>query len=247
MLSVASTSKLPLIPILKLQQTRSVTKTLTTRSFCSSTKRLNSPTTKIETVLFSCDQETASKRLKMAAASAFGMSSVFKLLAIRFSKTFLGSSFGIEEPVKELAIRPMLLPYFKVDLSLNGKILVGDDNEMQISGKLSSLTSSTIRCLLISTSFHHLYTTLVTTQDATFPGFSLSPLHELNLNSLADSETIPFDENVHLNQLNQSISLIPFSISPLNLLKKLSNYPRPKNSGVTFSESLLRFGLSRFC
>lgn len=134
MLSIASTSKLPFIPIITLRQTRSIPRNLN-RSFCSSTNLLNNSTTKIQTVLFECDQETASKRLTMAAASAFGMSSVFKLLAIRFSKTFLGSSFGLEEPLKELAIRPMLLPYFKVDLSLNGRIIIGEDNEMQISGE----------------------------------------------------------------------------------------------------------------
>lgn len=78
----------------------------------------------------------------------------------------------------------------------------------------------------------------MTVQDATFPGFSLSPLHELNLNSLADSETIPFDEKIHLHQQNQSISLVPFSVSPLSLLKKLAAYPRPRDAGVSFSESL---------
>lgn len=100
----------------------------------SQTKRfINSNSTKIQTILFQCDKETASKRLTTAAASAFGGKSILLLMLSRFGKTFLG--LNIQEPVTQIAIIPMLLPYFKVDLSLRGRITIGDDNDMDIAGK----------------------------------------------------------------------------------------------------------------
>lgn len=65
----------------------------------------------------------------------------------------------------------------------------------------------------------------------------MSPLHELNVNSISDTEPVKFDPQLHSNQYNQEIQIIPFSVSPLSLLTKLASYPRsPSSSNVTFSK-----------
>lgn len=194
MISFASTSRLPLL-ISKRTPTL-----LTIRSF-SKSKRNN---TKIETVLFACDETTAKERLETAAASAFGLMTVVKLLLYRFSRPL---GFQMENPLELKAIKPMLLPYFKVDLSMRGQITVGE-SVMDIS---------------------------VTALDATVPAFKLSPLDQLNVDSLTGEVPVPFDPTVHLNQYSQSISLLPFSQSPLRTLKKLASYPRTINDKFSVS------------
>lgn len=59
------------------------------------------------------------------------------------------------------------------------------------------------------------------------PGFHLPPLSQLNVSPpINNADLVSFSPAEHLTQHGQSVTQIPFSRHPLNLLKKLSSMPR---------------------
>ncbi|ORY78429.1 hypothetical protein BCR35DRAFT_332309 [Leucosporidium creatinivorum] len=153
---------------------------------------------KIETVPFHLSPVDALDRLDEAGASAFGVGAVFNLLWNRIMKRW-GLGGGVA--MKQVAMRALLLPVWRVDLAVKGKGLIGEA-EMNLS---------------------------VSTTDASLPGFQLAPLHNLTVRSPWDSEPETFKPEVHSKQLRDQgheITVLPFTVGPLSLLNKIAALPR---------------------
>ncbi|GAA5895301.1 hypothetical protein JCM5296_002034 [Sporobolomyces johnsonii] len=150
---------------------------------------------KIQTIPFRLPPENGQTLSETAAHGAFGFSFVFALLASRFLRRF---GFNFDTGVEQLALKPLLLPVWKVDLAMKGKALV-DDTELNL----------TIKAI-----------------DASIPGFKLSPLDELVVSPPWDVDPVPFSPSEHSIQHGQEITILPFTRSPLNLLDKIAATPR---------------------
>lgn len=72
----------------------------------------------------------------MAAASAFGVSHVFRLVVSRFLRRWFG--FDLGHDVRQIAFKPLLVPVWKVDLAMKGKAVVGDVEMELNSASLAS-------------------------------------------------------------------------------------------------------------
>ncbi|TNY19898.1 hypothetical protein DMC30DRAFT_447514 [Rhodotorula diobovata] len=151
---------------------------------------------KIQTIPFQLAPDAALRVSETAAASAFGVQNVFRLLASRFLRRWFG--FSLDNEIRRIAFTPLLVPVWKVDLSLKGKALVGDI-EMQLN--ISALDSS-------------------------LPGFRLPPLSDLTVAPPLASPPVPFSTSTHLTQFDQPVTLLPFTRHPLNLVHKLKSFPR---------------------
>lgn len=154
-----------------------------------------------------------------AAASAFGVQNVFRLLASRFLRRWFG--FSLDNEIRRIAFTPLLVPVWKVDLSLKGKALVGDI-EMQ-------LNSPCRLCLLACKRGVELtcrHTFAVSALDSSLPGFRLPPLSDLTVAPPLASPPVPFSTSTHLTQFDQPVTLLPFTRHPLNLVHKLKSFPR---------------------
>ncbi|GAA5878433.1 hypothetical protein JCM1840_002583 [Sporobolomyces johnsonii] len=150
---------------------------------------------KIQTIPFRLPPENGQTHSETAAHGAFGVSFVFALLASRFLRRF---GINFDTGVEQLALKPLLLPVWKVDLAMKGKALV-DDTELNL----------TIKAI-----------------DASIPGFKLSPLDELVVSPPWDVDPVPFSPSEHSVQHGQEITILPFTRSPLNLLDKIAATPR---------------------
>ena len=78
----------------------------------------------IQTIPFQLAPDAALRVSETAAASAFGVQNVFRLLASRFLKRWFG--FALDDEIRQIAFTPLLVPVWKVDLAMRGKALVGD-------------------------------------------------------------------------------------------------------------------------
>ena len=81
---------------------------------------------------------------------------------------------------------------------------------------------------------------IVTALDAGFVGFELDPLDKLSLSGAEwEHEPVPFDPAVHLKQHDTTVTVLPWTRSPLNALKAISSMPFTdlENDGVDLSES----------
>ncbi|GAA5917675.1 hypothetical protein JCM6882_008319 [Rhodosporidiobolus microsporus] len=182
---------------------------------------------KIQTVPFQITPERGLHISNTAAHSAFGVTYVLRLLLARFFQRFFGVSpeaFGgfFHTGVRRIAFKPLLLPVWKVDLAMQGKALL-DQCEMSLG--ISALNAS-------------------------LPGFRLDPLDRLSASPPLDPEEAPlepFSPSKHLTPFSSlpsstdfpsgtpDVALIPFTRTPLNLLDKLSSFPRSLASeGLSF-------------
>ncbi|GAA5867544.1 hypothetical protein JCM8547_001214 [Rhodosporidiobolus lusitaniae] len=172
---------------------------------------------KVQTIPFQITPERGVHISTTAAHSAFGVGYVLRLLLARFFHRFFGVSLDsgfFHTGVKRVAFKPVLLPIWKLDLAVKGKALL-DQAEMQLN--ISALNAS-------------------------LPGFRLDPLDRLTVNPPFEVEPIPFSASEHLDPFSQldpspsfpsgqpSVSLIPFTRTPLNLLSKLTSFPRGLSS-----------------
>ncbi|BGP13580.1 hypothetical protein JCM10213_008717 [Rhodosporidiobolus nylandii] len=168
---------------------------------------------KIQTIPFQYPPSRGLEISSTAAHSAFGISHVARLLLARFFERFGLSreAFGgfFETGVRRIAFRAVLLPVWKVDLAMRGKALL---DQAELSLNISAL-------------------------DASLPGFRLSPLDRLSVSPPFEVPPVPFSPSTHLNPFSSlppsrafptppSVTPIPFTRSPLNLLRKLSALPR---------------------
>lgn len=99
----------------------------------------------IQTIPFQLAPDAALRVSETAAASAFGVQNVFRLLASRFLKRWFG--FALDDEIRQIAFTPLLVPVWKVDLAMRGKALVGDV-QMQLNSA-STFTSPCVRALLL--------------------------------------------------------------------------------------------------
>ncbi|GAA5890976.1 hypothetical protein JCM8208_003114 [Rhodotorula glutinis] len=150
----------------------------------------------IQTIPFQLAPDAALRVSETAAASAFGVQNVFRLLASRFLKRWFG--FHLDDEIRHVAFTPLLVPVWKVDLAMKGKALVGDV-QMQLN---------------------------ITALDSSLPGFRLPPLSDLTVSPPFASEPVPFSSAEHLHQHGQDITLVPFTRHPLHLVNKLKAFPR---------------------
>lgn len=81
---------------------------------------------------FVLGKEQAEYTLETAAATAFGVGSVTRLLIARFLRK-LGIEY--ELPVRRIAVRPLLLPTWRVDLRMGARGVLGEA-EMQFQREL---------------------------------------------------------------------------------------------------------------
>lgn len=95
----------------------------------------------IQTIPFQLAPDAALRVSETAAASAFGVQNVFRLLASRFLQRWFG--FALDDEIRQIAFTPLLVPVWKVDLAMRGKALVGDV-QMQLNSA-STFTSSCVR------------------------------------------------------------------------------------------------------
>ncbi|GAA6056316.1 hypothetical protein JCM3770_000666 [Rhodotorula araucariae] len=131
-----------------------------------------------------------------AAASAFGVPQVFRLLVSRFLRRWFG--FNLDTEIRRIAFTPLLVPVWKVDLAMKGKAVVGDV-QMQLN---------------------------ITALDASLPGFRLPPLSDLTVAPPFAAPPVPFSRAEHLTQHGERITLLPMTQHPLDLVRKLKAFPR---------------------
>ncbi|KAK4692547.1 hypothetical protein P7C70_g9103, partial [Phenoliferia sp. Uapishka_3] len=79
--------------------------------------------TKIETIPFILPLSSAQHNLQTAAHTAFGLSSVIQLLLSRFLKRI---GIPYEPPVRCIAIKPILVPTWRVDLRMGANGVLGE-------------------------------------------------------------------------------------------------------------------------
>ncbi|SCZ96620.1 BZ3500_MvSof-1268-A1-R1_Chr4-4g07486 [Microbotryum saponariae] len=139
-----------------------------------------------------------------------------------FLRMTLNRVFGniFETGVERLAFRGVLLPVWKIDLAIKGTAWL--DAQMSMS---------------------------VSASNATIPGYKMSPLDQLTVDSTWDSEPVPFSPSHHagrqvvvrdpedgsvveLRHGEESVPLtvVPFTHHPLNLLRKITGLPRTTES-----------------
>ncbi|GAA5878432.1 hypothetical protein JCM1840_002582 [Sporobolomyces johnsonii] len=129
----------------------------------------------------------------MAAYRSFGLLTGLKALFAPILRRF-----GYDSGVEHLAFRPVLLPVWKVDLSLEGKAVI---DEMQ-------------------------YDLIVSVLDASVAGFDHPVLASLSMHSDWAVPPVPFSRSRHSMQHSQEIAILPFTRHPLNLLDKIAAFPR---------------------
>ncbi|GAA5978172.1 hypothetical protein JCM10908_004257 [Rhodotorula pacifica] len=157
------------------------------------------PDQKIQTVPFALSPDKGYELSQMAATTLFGLPHVLQLAAHRILSSWFGYTALKPTAIREVAFSPVLLPVWMVDIVVKGKALLGDT---QVDLDVSSTASP-------------------------IPGFHLPPLSQLNVSPpLNNSDLVPFSPSEHLTQNGQTVTLIPFTRHPLNLLKKLSSLPR---------------------
>ncbi|BGP45791.1 hypothetical protein JCM10450v2_001621 [Rhodotorula kratochvilovae] len=151
---------------------------------------------KIQTIPFQLAPDDALQVSETAAASAFGVPQVFRLLVSRFLRRWFG--FNLDTEIRRIAFTPLLVPVWKVDLAMKGKAVVGDV-QMQLN---------------------------ITALDASLPGFRLPPLSDLTVSPPFASPPVAFSRAEHLHQHGQDITLLPLTRHPLHLVRKLKAFPR---------------------
>ncbi|GAA5933099.1 uncharacterized protein JCM15063_002296 [Sporobolomyces koalae] len=161
---------------------------------------------KLQTVPFQLPPSKARDISYTAAASSFGVSTVFAHLFSRFCQRWFGFSPAVlDSGIVEKAFKMVLVPVWKVDLVMRGKALL-EDTELDLNSKSSFAVSAL---------------------DSSLPGFRLSPLDELPLNAPFAPETaVPFSPDAHGTQHDTPVTIIPFTHHPLNLLSKIASLPR---------------------
>ncbi|KDE06959.1 hypothetical protein MVLG_02698 [Microbotryum lychnidis-dioicae p1A1 Lamole] len=184
---------------------------------------------KIQTIPFHLPGWKASEYCSVGAHSAFGFGTFLRMTLNRF----FGNIF--ETGVERVAFRGVLLPVWKIDLAIKGTAWL--DAQMSFS---------------------------VSASDATIPGYKMSPLDQLTVDSTWDSEPVPFSPSHHagrqvvvrdpedgsvveLRHGEESVSLtvVPFTHHPLNLLRKITGLPRTTESqhGIGLDPSSIKASL----
>ncbi|GAA5976912.1 hypothetical protein JCM11641_002194 [Rhodosporidiobolus odoratus] len=169
---------------------------------------------KIQTIPFQIAPERGLQICLTAAHSAFGISYVFRLLLARFFRKWFGmdtEAMGgfFDTGVKRIAFKPVLLPVWKVDVAMQGKALL-DQSELSLN---------------------------ISAVNASLPGFRLDPLDRLSVSPPFEVPPVPFSPSTHLTPFSSldpsetfpeqpSVTAIPFTRSPLNILSKLASFPR---------------------
>ncbi|GAA5915860.1 hypothetical protein JCM5296_000201 [Sporobolomyces johnsonii] len=146
----------------------------------------------IQTIPFVLSPEQGFQYCMMAAYRSFGFLTGLKALFAPFLRRF-----GYDSGVEHLAFRPVLLPVWKVDLSLEGKAVI---DEMQ-------------------------YDLIASVLDASVAGFDHPVLASLSMHSDWAVPPVPFSRSRHSMQHSQEIAILPFTRHPLNLLDKIAAFP----------------------
>ncbi|SCV68994.1 BQ2448_2014 [Microbotryum intermedium] len=139
-----------------------------------------------------------------------------------FLRMTVNRIFGdiFETGVERVAFRGVLLPVWKVDLALKGTAWL--DAQMNMS---------------------------VSASDAVIPGYKMSPLDQLTVDSSWDTEPVAFSPSKHAgpevvvrnaedgsivepedDQDSVPLAVVPFTHHPLNLLRKITGLPRTTES-----------------
>ncbi|GJN88766.1 hypothetical protein Rhopal_001735-T1 [Rhodotorula paludigena] len=163
----------------------------------------SAPSSSRAAIPFQLSPKDGQRISEMAAASAFGVSHVFRLVVSRFLRRWFG--FDLGHDVRQIAFKPLLVPVWKVDLAMKGKAVVGDV-EMELN---------------------------ITALDSALPGFRLHPLSSLTVSPPFAVPPVPFDSAAHLTQFDTPITLLPLTQHPLNLVSKLQSFPRKFSSDGT--------------
>ncbi|GAA6000816.1 uncharacterized protein JCM10292_006442 [Rhodotorula paludigena] len=218
-------------PALSPSPSRALSSTPRSRARASRASRAaqNSPTAlagpppssaggKIQTIPFQLSPKDGQRISEMAAASAFGVSHVFRLVVSRFLRRWFG--FDLGHDVRQIAFKPLLVPVWKVDLAMKGKAVVGDV-EMELNTMPGALRLT------------YFVARVVTALDSALPGFRLHPLSSLTVSPPFAVPPVPFDSAAHLTQFDTPITLLPLTQHPLNLISKLQSFPRKFSSDGT--------------
>ncbi|GAA6062163.1 hypothetical protein JCM10212_005118 [Sporobolomyces blumeae] len=161
---------------------------------------------KVHTIPFQLSPRQALKILTSAACSTFGLSTVLVHFLQEFSHKWFGTSPAwLETGVETVAWRACLVPVWKMDARVQVNAWAGD-HELVLN---------------------------VTAQDASLPGFRLSPLDELPISAPFSCPSVPFSPSIHLDQLSHLDPLEPLPSPESDQLDRSSTSSRSESTTTT--------------